>query len=733
MTNIRSGWTRLSLSGRIIVGLVLGVLVGLFFGESAGQLMLVGDIYIRLMQMTVLPYLMAALIIGLGQLELEQAKQLAWKAGLMLLMIWLVMIVVLFAMPMSFPAFESASFFSSSLVEPPSKFSITEIYFTANPFQSMSLNVIPAVVLFSCLLGVALIRNDKKDGLLTPLRVWSQAIVRITEYVIKLTPYGVFALSAATAGTMRVETFVRLEAYFMTFAVASLLLAFVILPLVVTALTPFRYREVVGIAKDALLTAFVTHSVFIVLPLLVKRSKELFEKHGLLNEKTDSAADVIIPVLFNFPNAGKLMTLLFIPFVAWMTGAPLMSADYTTLFAAGIPSYFAKAQIALPYLLDLFGLPHDMFRLYIPTTIITGKFDSLVGAMNLLVFAMIGAAAMGGFLSFDKRRILRVLAVIFASLIAAVLLLRVFFNATIDTTYRLDESLKSMHASRNDSVSQVVDAAALDTYSHEDGQSRLQAIVNRGTIRIGFDESSLPFAFYNSAGELVGFDVEVAKEFAASIGVSAEFVPVSWNDVIQLLDEGVIDVMPGTWYRPNWFGKLRLSNPYINGTMGLAVRDERRHEFADVEELRNSSGLRIGVSLDLKQSEVERARYFGDADVEFVLMEHWRPFFEGEAQDLDAFLLPAEHASGWSLLHPEFTPVVPQPDPVGVAIAFGLPLDALELADAANEWAVFASNSGTIDSAYDYWILGKGAEDKTPRWSILHDVFGYGRQAENSE
>ena len=93
---------------------------------------------------------------------------------------------------------------------------------------------------------------------------------------------------------------------------------------------------------------------------------------------------------------GKLLTLLFVPFAAWLAGSSLASSVYSSLLAAGIPSYFAKAQLALPCLMDLFGLPHDLFQLYIPTTILTGKFDSMVTAMNLLVFALLGAGALGG-------------------------------------------------------------------------------------------------------------------------------------------------------------------------------------------------------------------------------------------------------------------------------------------------------------------------------------------------
>jgi Na+/H+-dicarboxylate symporter len=73
--------SRLSLSSRILVGLGLGVFVGLFFGETAAALQPIADIYIRLMQMTVLPYLVMALVIGFGQLERETARRLALRGG----------------------------------------------------------------------------------------------------------------------------------------------------------------------------------------------------------------------------------------------------------------------------------------------------------------------------------------------------------------------------------------------------------------------------------------------------------------------------------------------------------------------------------------------------------------------------------------------------------------------------------------------------------------------------
>jgi Na+/H+-dicarboxylate symporter len=716
---------QLSLSVRIVLGLGAGVFVGLFVGESAIVLQPVADIYIRLMQMTVLPYLVLSLIIGFGQLEADQARRLAIRGGLLLVLVWILTFAVIFAMPVAFPTVQTATFFSDALVEPRRPFAITDLYFTDNPFHSLSNAVIPAVVLFSSMLGIGLIGVEKREPVLNALRVFNASIVKITRFIVGLTPIGVLAIAAVTAGTMTPETLVKLEVYLFTFGAAAVLLAFLVLPLLVTALTPFRYREVIGISREALLTAFVANNAFIVMPILVERTKELLRQRGLLSNETDSAAEILVPILFNFPNAGRLLTLLFIPFAAWLAGSALSAQDYPSLLAIGLPTYFAKAQVALPFLMDFFGLPHDLFQLYIPTTIIGGKFDSMVTAMNLLVFALLGAGAMGGFLRIRRRRALVNGAAILAGTAVTVFIVRFFLAATVDTTYHEDEALRQMHAARDVSSAIVHrDLTTVDTARNVEGAS-LEAIQQRGTLRIGYDPANLPFSFFNSGGELVGFDVEMASHLAESLAVVPEFVPIQWTLLPEMLADGLVDVMPGTWYRPYWFPTLRLSTPYLVGTMGLAVRDERRHEFADIESLRQSQGLTVGVPLDTRQVQYSMRRYFGNADVQFVTVDFWQSFFEGRHPEMDAFLVPAENGAAWTLLHPEYTVVVPQPDPVRIPSAFGMPLAVGNLADAVNEWVVFAANEGMVDRAYEYWILGRGAHPRTPRWSIIRDVLGW--------
>jgi len=243
-----------SLSPKILLALVFGILFGLFVGEIAAPLKVVGDAFIQLLQMTVLPYITLSLITNLGRLSYQQAKTLAVKVGSLLLLLWGIAFALVFTFPLAFPSWESASFFSTTLVQGVQDVDFLELYIPANPFYSLANNIVPAVVLFSVLVGVALIGIEAKDALIDNLTVLNSALSRVTHFVLRLTPFGIFAIAASAAGTMSIEEFGRLQVFLVTYVVASLLVTFWILPGLVTALTPLTYREVVGLTKDALVS-----------------------------------------------------------------------------------------------------------------------------------------------------------------------------------------------------------------------------------------------------------------------------------------------------------------------------------------------------------------------------------------------------------------------------------------------------------------------------------------------
>jgi len=291
---------------------------------------------------------------------------------------------------------------------------------------------------------------------------------------------------------------------------------------------------------------------------------------------------------------------------------------------------------------------------------------------------------------------------------------RVILFASIDTAYHRDETLRRMQASRSGTSSIVHRERPAADGTPAAGGGVLQRARQRGTLRVGYDPANVPFSFFNRDGRLVGFDVELAESLAASFGLKAEFVPIAWPQLPAMLAGGEIDIMPGMWVRPYWFSSVHMSDPYFTGTVGLVVRDERRDEFARVQDLRGRRGLKVGVPLDVTPAGGQYRSVF-------------RPLGRGAGHlRVRGDLLreaPAGHrclphaCRGRRRVHaapPEFTVVVPQPDPVKLPYAFGLAPDAERMADAVNEWIVFASSEGAITRAYDYWISREGSRRARP-------------------
>ena len=102
------GDSRMTFSRKILVGLALGILVGLFFGEQALALKWAADGFVKLLQMTVLPYVTVSIIDSLGSLGAADARRLGLRAGAVLVALWAVALTFAMLVPLTFPATETA-------------------------------------------------------------------------------------------------------------------------------------------------------------------------------------------------------------------------------------------------------------------------------------------------------------------------------------------------------------------------------------------------------------------------------------------------------------------------------------------------------------------------------------------------------------------------------------------------------------------------------------------------
>jgi len=144
---------RLSSAGKIYLGLFLGAACGIFFGEMANWLQIVGDIFIKLLQITVIPYISLALITGIGELNYKEVLAHAIKGGGIYLLISIITLVIVMLIPLSFPDWLSSSFFSTQQVEEPPTTDFLQLFIPSNPFHAYAFALVPAIVVFSILVG----------------------------------------------------------------------------------------------------------------------------------------------------------------------------------------------------------------------------------------------------------------------------------------------------------------------------------------------------------------------------------------------------------------------------------------------------------------------------------------------------------------------------------------------------------------------------------------------------
>jgi Na+/H+-dicarboxylate symporter/ABC-type amino acid transport substrate-binding protein len=717
---------RMSFGTKIIVGLVLGIATGLFLGDLAQPLQLVATGFVRLLQMTVLPYVTVSLIVGIGSLDPASARRLFLRVGALTLLLWALALGCVFLMPLAFPTLQSAAFFSTTLVETPPPADFLTLYIPSNPFHSLANGVVPAVVLFSALLGIALIGVPRKEGLIASLQAVERALARANRLVVGLTPIGLFAIAAHTAGTMDLQQAARLRVFQIAYAAMALLLALWVFPGLVACLTPVPARRVLGSTRDVLITAFITGDLFIVLPSLIEQSRALIAEAGdALDPEEASTPDVVVPAFYNFPHSAKMLSLSFVLFAAWYSETALTAAEYPRLAAAGIVSLFGSINVAMPFLLDFARVPADTFQLFVATGVVNSRFGTLAGASHMIVLAVVGTYALQGRLRVSGPRVLRYVLVTAGLVLATLGGLRVGLRALGGGSYEGDEVASQMGLLRPASPGATVLAELPAEPLPRGGRSLLDAVRERGCIRIGFIPNQIPYSHTNAKGALVGLDVEMAHQLARDLGVRAEFAPVPREGFLGVLESGRVDVvMSGILVTTERASRAVFSSSYLDEVVAFLVPDHRRADFSDAEWVRAQDGLRLGVPdlpsvADLVRREFPRARI-----VPVSVSDATNPFDAGLG--VDAFVLTAERGSFLTLLRPAFSVAVPHPLDIRLPLAYPVAARDLDAARFLSTWIELKRKDGTIQSLYDHWILGRNAKAKKPRWSILRDVLGWG-------
>jgi Na+/H+-dicarboxylate symporter len=390
-----------SLNTQILLGAIFGVAAGVYLhGLGAEHQLaqaslyasgLVGTLFIDLLKMVLIPLVFCSITVGIANLRQHQQMQRVWVTTLlffvcsMLIAITLGMAASLYFKPgagLSINLFEHAmQNFEAKQLPLPEFFAQFLHRLFVNPFAALSQGNVLAVVMFSVMLGVALVMGGERfKQLHTLLQEALDVTMLIVGWVMYLAPLGIMALLIKLVAVQDVAM-LGILAKFVAVIVGTLLLhGVVVLPLILylfTRMSPLTFWR--G-AREALVTAFATSSSSATLPVTLRCVTQQ------LNVKPEIAGFVVpLGATINMDGTALYEAAAAL-FIANLIGVELTIAQqlivcFTAMIAAmGAPGIPSAGMVTMVMVLQSVGLPAEAIAILLP---VDRLLDTLRTTMNV--------------------------------------------------------------------------------------------------------------------------------------------------------------------------------------------------------------------------------------------------------------------------------------------------------------------------------------------------------------
>ncbi len=266
---------------QILIAIVLGAMVGLALGEKAEHLKIVGDMFIKLLKMIIIPLILASMVAGI--ISLGDARRLG-RIGLKtfvyymattLLAVTVGLLLVNLIKPGVGVDMGAEAAVDMAGRETPSLGSIIKDIIPENPIAAMAENKVLSVIFLSLLLGIAISRiGEKARPLMALFESFNAVMMKITDWIMLLAPVGVFALIAYTIGTMGLSVLRPLAVYMLTVILGLSIHAVITLPVLLSLFGKYSPLKFIRDMFSAVATAFSTASSAATLPITMECLRE---------------------------------------------------------------------------------------------------------------------------------------------------------------------------------------------------------------------------------------------------------------------------------------------------------------------------------------------------------------------------------------------------------------------------------------------------------------------------
>lgn len=289
---------RLSMGWQIMIGLALGIICGLIFYQNKSAITVMqslGTIFIRLIQMIVMPIVVSCLTVGIANIgDIKKLGRIGGKTLIYFEVLTTIALILGIVManithPGSFidihklHATDISQYMSTAKsAEHNSGFwPLILSIIPTNIFKSMSDGDMMPVILFSVLFGLGIAAvGEKAKILIDVLNAVSEVMFKVTNWVMKFAPIGVFGLIGMTIAEMGISALLPLGLFILIAYVTMLI--FIIVVLGITAhIFHLRYWKTMRAILDEIVLAFTTASSEVTLPRLMKKTHEMGVSKGI--------------------------------------------------------------------------------------------------------------------------------------------------------------------------------------------------------------------------------------------------------------------------------------------------------------------------------------------------------------------------------------------------------------------------------------------------------------------
>jgi len=399
---------------KVLIAMLLGILLGIALNLNKGSwaasttttlanwLSFPGKLFIKLVQMVMVALIVSSIISGITGSNTEELKQVGLKSLLYFVLTTAVAVVIgsvltyLIAPGNYMPrgGFKGELSADSNLNSPGVELqNLPDMFLTLvpdNPLKAMLTGDMLSIVIFSIIIGIAIIQLDKEIAgpLVRAMHSIQKLCMNIVNMAMRIVPYAVFGIMASLIITIGGDSLKGLGVYGLTVLAGLFILAIFYLGIILfyTKTNPFAFLSKI---KDAILLAFSTTSSAAVMPLSLKISEEK------LNVRPN-VGNIIVPLgaTINMDGTALYQCVSFI-FITQVYGVemtyPMLLLSLITIILAsiGTPAVPGAGIIILASVLKGAGLPAEGLMVIIGMERILGMFRAAINVMGDLTACMV--------------------------------------------------------------------------------------------------------------------------------------------------------------------------------------------------------------------------------------------------------------------------------------------------------------------------------------------------------